>query len=509
MAVENNATLKMAATGSISGFSGITLPDGTQLTEENFSVSQLMAYLRAFDATYSPARIRGLEQVVASHIRDFNNPHQDNISMLTSDLAGTLLRKYVPGTAPKDFPLVSVEAAFVDVGSVLVPMTFARDGELNVINRQGYLQYIGANQPCVDWQEGYPMLPCWGAKNQYFQELDIQDSTSFSALNTTMASGTFAGVVPVIMTDQVSLTENAVQSNFGLNINFGTLLTNGSEYTLSLFVYPQKGYGSYVLQLGSGEYVVFDIQSETIALSSTTVNGYLCPLPNGWWRIGINFTYQNSDVASILSYSPKTYTASGSTFSASDMTYVGQLGTALMTVYGPQVTDGPGMAPLTQTGNIQPTTISIPGFGAAINTTSGMLVLRYKNAAGLAANTETIASVTSDITVTEKSQSTTMGVSRSVSFGVGVTSPAQQVTLTPNSPDGLFSAALSYSPQDIIALSDNTVRTSVSGQGKNFQSLAAATTITIGSFNGGLNALELYAFPDDGQTLEFLVGDTN
>lgn len=495
-----------ATPGSISGFD-ITLPDGTSLNETNFSISQLLVYIQQMDAFYSPERFRAIEKAMMSHIRDLNNPHKDSIGMLLGNEITGLLQQYMPGTVPRDYPLLSMQAALEDLSNLLSSVTVTSSTELNVVDRQGYLKYVGPGTPCVDWQYGQPLLPCWPAKRQYITQIDLNQNPAVSLINTAISNGQQNGIIPLFISDQILISETATQGQMGLKIaSLGTLI-NGNEYTFSVFFYPQKSFGSYVLQSSPTDYAVIDLLSATVVQNSGTVNGYVNILPNGWWRIGLNFIAQQSiNTAITLSYTPKSYTTNPTPFVAADLTYVGVVKTPIMTLYGPQLTDGPGMAPFTQIGQIGATTISMPGFGSALPMLSGQLVTRYRNAASLLPQTVPIITATNDVTLTETTQTTTMGPQRQLTYKVGVTTPSQVLTQTPNSADDLMSTALSYSPQKLIALSKNTTRTTIYGQTLSFQALPAATTFTIGSFNGGIHAIELYAFADDGNTLEFLVG---
>ncbi len=492
---------RQGATGSISGFNSITQTDGSVIEEANFSIAQLRAQIVELDALNAPRRLRMIEKTIMEHIRNFGNPHRDTINELSPDLVSSLLVKYAPGTVPRSFPLTAIEAAFEELDTSLSSVTVVRDGEINVIDRQGFLKYVGANAIGVDWSHGYPILPCWPAKQQLFTTLDlsVQDSSqTFSLINVVAVEQSQNGIVPLLMNQQTTLYETNVQAQFGITHAMPNVMI-GSEYTFSIFVYPSYTRGSYVYKTTSGEIAAIRLSDGEI-LQSTNIKVYVYQLPNGWWRIGFQYIADPMSVSSVnqLLFCQSEF-ADLESLTASSLVYIGKAGNSLAVMYGPQLTTGAGVAPFTQSGSIVATTISSPGFDSATLTNTGMMAVRYSTADSLTpGQADALLTITSDLTVT-------VGNSTLTSV-LDICAPPITTTAS-YTPDTLAVYALSYDGTGVSMQCSGSEKVTVSSQNKAFISLTTMTDIVFGSFCGGICAAEFYAISDDDSALEFLVGE--
>ncbi len=498
----NDTTVpRQGATGSISGFNPITQVDGSILEEYNFSIAQLRAYILELDALNAPYRLRMIEKTIMDHVRNFGNPHRDTIDQLSPDLVSSLLVKYAPGTVPRTFPLTAIEAAFEELDTSLSSVTVVRDGEINVIDRQGFLKYVGANTIGVDWSHGYPILPCWPAKQQLFTTLDlsVQDSSqTFSLINVIAAEQSQNGIVPLLMNQQTTLFETNVQAQFGIAHTMPNIVI-GSEYTFSIFVYPNYTKGSYIYKTTAGEIAAVRL-SDGGVIESTNIKAYVYQLPNGWWRIGFQYIADPMSVSSInqLIFCPSEF-ADLESLTVSSLVYIGKAGNVLAVMYGPQLTTGAGVAPFTQSGSIAATTISSPGFDSATLTNTGMMAVRYNTADSLLpGQADALITIASDLTVTVGN--------RTLTSVLDISTPPITTTAAYDS-DTLSVYALSYDKTGVSMQCSGSEKITVSSQNRSFVSLATMTDIVFGSFCGGLCAAEFYAISDDDAALEFLVGE--
>ena len=94
--------------GTISGFESITLADGTLISEANFSVEQLRQLYASLQSELFLKQVRFLGQQMQRHAADTKNPHRVTMAELEDGDLGAILKRYVPGTTPRAFPIVAV-----------------------------------------------------------------------------------------------------------------------------------------------------------------------------------------------------------------------------------------------------------------------------------------------------------------------------------------------------------------------------------------------------------------
>lgn len=485
--------IKQGAVGSVSGFDLITKFSDPTLSETDFSIDELLAYLRQLDALYGPDRLRTLQKTILNHVRDFNNPHKDTLDMLSDNDIGNLMSVFMPGTVPKLFPLVSLEAAF-DLTSPFLPMSVKRDSELYVIDRQGFLKYVGVNNIDVDWSNGFPIYPCWPETQQLITSLDISANSNYSLINTTSAYGTDNGIVPVMFATQIDLTETASQGEFGFTLappSYGI----GSEYTYSAFFFPHVKLGTYIFRIG-GKHAFIDIASMDV-LCDDSVKLHVQTFPNRWWRIGIQFIVTEPGATLDWRFYPNAF-SDLDTAKTTAYGYKGTNGRIICSVFGPQLTNGPGLAPYMAGDSMAATTLIFPGYDEAMPTTTGILALQARFYPSLTQTASyPVLSTESAITLTIKNET--------LSGAITSTTPSTEFSSPVDPQNDMTTFALSYSPDKISVKTSNSARQDTSIL--NSTPLRNIENIVFGPFPGGVSAFSLWAVQDDADALSFLTGD--
>lgn len=484
--------IRQGAGGSLSGFDVITKFSDPTLSETDFSIDELLAYLKTFDAQWGPERLRTLQQMIINHTRNFNNPHKDTLAMLADGDLDSLMQTFMPGTVPNLFPLVAFEAGF-DLSSPFLPISVNRACELNVIDRQGFLKYVGVNNIEVDWSNGYPVLPCWPAVQQYIDDVDLTSSSSFSFTNTSVSYGSDTGIAPTMFSSQTYISENDRQGQFGFE--YAAAYTAHNEYTYSFFMFPHLSLGTLCIKTPAGNIYV-DISTQNI-LSDASVKAHVQTFPNGWWRVGCQYIAQNDNEILTVRYYPYSFTDINDA-NASNLNYKGTNGRIISSICCPQITDGPGMAPFIQGSSLAATTLTFPGYDEAMPTTTGMLTLSAK----------LISSLTSGVSYPVMSAGTGIVLNETnetLTGTLATTDPATSFT-SPISPlDDLTTFVMSYSESKLITKTNRTPK--VVTNLLNTTPLANVSTITVGPFPGGVCAFSLYAIDDDLDAVSFLTGN--
>lgn len=491
--------------GTISGFDSITLADGTLISEANFSVDQLRKLYDSLQSELFLKQVRFIGQQMQRHAADTKNPHRVTMAELDDGDLGAILKRYVPGTTPRAFPIVAIQAMYESGPQILSSIAVTRDGPINVIDRQGFLAYYDKNVSAVDWSLGYPTIPCWPYKDQYVADTTMLSNTTVTTVGCEKDSSPQDGSIPNMSSDQIVLTETGGQTQVKCTISTKPL---APEITASIMLYPTKSVGTYYIASSLGS-VLVDANLKEVVFEDTNVIGHLHVYPNGWCRIGMQVIPSTSAQSFVydVGYTPRIYDG---TLPVDDAfkTYVSSGGDVAFAAFGPQVTSGPGMAPFTQASSIAATTLSIPGFPGAFPTSAGIVAVSMSQFPSLTESTESIMTMDNGLTIT--CTSSAIAKNRSIVATLPITSTP--ITIETN---GTYTAvedevdyALSYSLSGLAArMSGAADRTSVSGRAQYFTAMGKASTMTVGSFNGGITSISLYAFPDDNRTLEFIIGE--
>lgn len=477
--------------GTIEGFDFDPTVAGIDVN--NFDQAYFLKYLQTYLTKAGPEGLKRLAKTISTHVDNFQNPHHDTFADLNGDLLKDFLAKILPGVPPSREALFAFKASNEFMFSIL-PFTVARASAMNVIDRQGFLRYVDANVPAIDWSNGYPVIPCWGEKTQLIDEMTITENQNFTLKGTSYTYDTRTGIVPQNVTTQVCLVEDTTQNEHGFVYSDPTNLAIGSEYTFSIFVNPARRSGSFTLSTLSGR-VAFAISTRTFLTPDSGVIGHINDLPNGWLRIGIQFIATSVADEVVFSYIRDEF-ATLDQYDSASYAYMGTTSKPIAYLYGPQVTTGPGMCPVIQPPDtLAASVVTIPAFETALPSSTGMLTFSYDAVPSLlTSRTESLMTAGSDFSATISGNTLTTTV--------GVTTPP--TAFTADVAQGLQYYGLSYSLNALKFKHTGSTKSTVNISQSSATAVDTINALTFGSFSGGLHAASLYPIEDTTSMLEFL-----
>ena len=461
-----NTWIANGNTGTLAAFTNILL------TRYNVAAASDITTTTA-GADSSLVSVSGANSLIAAHNADAN-AHSALISHL------------LPGTPPNAPPVYGLCAA---LGTIPVAGSISRASSINVIDATGSLVTIGPNLPAIDYSHGQAELAMWNTRTNL---LTVSDPTALSAT----LLGCNVGAVPAntLAPDRTSnylyLTESNNNETHGYA--FPITISLGSEYTDSVFIYPYKSSGFITLYIQGAptNYVCIDIANQVISTTSGNVIGHLVVLPNGWFRVGIQYLLSLSGAMSTNLVIAQTPTNTGSIQS-----YQGT-GVPLFGLFGLQHAAGHGMAPYIPTTN-GPATLAATTYTETLTTNSvlaGMVSVNYHHSETL--NTmlnKAILSLGTGIAISELNGNTNTAITHSDSTVTNLTQPAaygQSIFVT-----------LSYSQTAIEYAVTGTAKSIHNGS---FNPLSNVSTLTIQPFDGSILGINIYNVPDTSTMLEFL-----
>lgn len=481
--------------GTISGWDAITLSGESVVVEGNISVQQLYAYLKGIVSIVDPKRLRGIEKTVLQHIQDHNNPHQDKLSMFVDDIVAQILRQVVPGTSPKQFPALSYIAE-LELPDEITVVSIARNSSITVFDRQGFFTTADVNVTAVDWASGIATIPLFPKTTQTIPVSDVTSTGNISLVGMTSSTGGVTGLkTPNNDSNFLTLFETADDSEHGFTIT--APVAKGTEYTTSVMMVPANATGFIVVTLGddTSKYVLIDLTNKTIVGSTDgSLIGHLQILPNGWWRIGVQYVAQTDGVQSVLFL----YSTDGTPGS----TYTGSVGNPLFSLFCIQNTTSAGLCPILKDSAsvLEASVLTIPLSSSPVAQGVGTIAASYyRNKCLLETDTSSPQLIVdTGVGVSIKAVNGTV----TANIDVGETNPV--VFTQTLASDTEVTSALSYSSKEIAFKSTGNERNTLE-QGYNQGS--TLSTFTFGPFHGGLARFAYYAIPDTDQVLEFLVGE--
>lgn len=456
---------------------------------------QLLPVTTATDiATASPTSlisVDGAEQLLAAHNAD-------------PTAHAVLIDEILPGTPPASFPAYAINAMF----SVPAGVAAVRSTPITVINQDGSLSTVPANTPAVDYGNGIAEFSVYGPRTNSIYPSDPTINTNIVKLGCTSV------VVPKPTSGRslapdgnayLSLTESVSSEIHGLGIPVG--MTTGALYTTTIFVYPfvsstPGGLTCYLNNYASTIAMVLDLTTMTIATTSASVIGYAQQLPNGWIRLGLQFTAPATDAPQFVVAKTLTPTI------GSPVAYLGS-GDPLFAVFGMQHVQGCGMSPYipttTSAALCDGTALSFPI--TIYNTVDAMFQVTYNHAQSNTGASRVI------FALTQSGQNTGITVSSVAAYIVAqiVNTDTTLASLQLNDEfDTPASVALSISATDYSIKSTGQAR--VNQATTLGAALAAgAATITFGGsatpFDGTISTFGYYPIADSSTNLEFLVGE--
>ena len=457
---------------------------------------QLLPVTTATDlATAAPTSlisVDGAEQLLATHNAD-PNAH------------AALIDEILPGAPPTSFPAYAINAMF----PIPATVTAIRSTPITVINQDGSLSTLPANTPAVDYGNGIAEFSVYGPRTNFIYPSDPTVNTNV------VLAGCTSTVVPKPASGRslapdgnayLLLTESTVSEIHGFGIPVG--MTAGTLYTTSIFVYPfynsiTDGLTCYLNNYATTIAMMLDLATMTVTTTNASVIGYAQQLPNGWIRLGLQFTAPATDAPKFVVAKTLTPTL------GSPVAYLGS-GELLFAIFGMQHVQGCGMSPYIPTTTTAAlcdgTTLSLP-----ITLYSGvdaMFLATYNHAPSNTGASRVI------FALTQTGSNTGITVSSVTSYLVAqivntdTTLASLQLDDEFNTPAAV---ALSISATDYSIKATGQARVDqVTTLGAALT--AGAATITFGGsatpFDGTISTFSYYPVADASTNLEFLVGES-
>lgn len=471
--------------GSISGFNQVTPPTGNpSLTQTGWSIDSLQQFLLNISDINFPTEdwVRKVDELITSHIADFNNPHRVTLDQIIADFTRDVLGNIVPGTVPDAVPFFAYDAVCPLPLNDIYPASYTYSN-LYSMNEGGVLLDSTQDSELLgtDSSSGKPGLPLF-LPFSTVTPLDWATEGS-TALNTTLTPSNLSSVFYPFPFYTVTET-NQSNSSFGLNIPCTTIV--GNVYTTTFFVRATNAGGSLLVyqngdQNNTAEISLLDGSVTTVAPAMVT-EAYL--YPSGVIRISVCYTAANTSNAVVVNHINPNDTSSNRT---------GQVGRQIFLVAYPTTShtslNHPIVLDLTAPASSSPMVLSLDAARVPPTLPSLMITLTLDLYPTLSNNVITYDPVLSFGNLQIRRDQTSLYVYL-----------GSNLLFTSTILEGLNIVSLSYSPTTIVFKDLATARQTVTGS---FTGLSTST-VTFGRFNGYLRSFAFYAGSDTNQCLEFL-----
>lgn len=502
---------KLSIPASISGFGEILLSDAGTVAEGRpaapFSISDLVARMQYLRANLDPAAHQRLLDMVESHILDTSLVHQIDPASIAGEILDNLSDLVFPGTVPASLPSRTIMAETVDLDD---GVAYSRTGPMSVTDATGRLQSVPSDTLAIDYGvDGHPAIPIFPERTNAFTRSDVvtafeyvpDDGTSRLRLHGsgTVAQTTTAGLAPdgtdraLIVSDDATPTDHGIRlssvganpSDAVVNVTSAFILPLNAEYVTCALVDD-----SAVLDLTEAYVTISLVTGNIVEKGSMIESAYIHTSPSGWLRIGVQYYIAGSSNIGM--------TISGHMDSGS-VSYSGT-GTPLFGVFGISTTHGAGLSPFIPTDDAEatvgPTTLSFSASGA-LQATKGIIALSwigYRNT-GRSIGAERGTNLLSlDGTPTlQLTNSQVKAIIGGASLAFTGTNGYHETQ------------ALSYTATKLKAQVTSAASTSVS---QAITPLAGALDAIIGPAPGYFRNVVFYPVSDDGQAINYLVGET-
>ena len=506
------STYKQGTAGSISGFDSVSIVNDPTLGETDSSAAAVTADIQQLVTEGIVSRLQQCVSLIESHITNYNNPHQDtftSISLQSSSLGNTadIFNRIINGTVPLA-PPVCCFTAELDVGTPFLGLTCNRNSPLTIINSQGQLETLEANQIRADYTFGNPTYPCWTDVTQLLSP-PLMSNTNFSLKGVT-SSSVLPSSLPVIDSTQMVYSDNGVGGvKQVIYTNTNQALSLNTDYTFSVLVYPFLSTGSLYLRVN--DYIFYvDVVNPSIQYhinlstdsDAATPLGTVALLSNGWMRISLSFVSTQSGITATIGYDQNRYSTEANVLQAiqnNQQGYQGVNGTNIFSLCYPQLTDVAGLAPIiTSASSLAPTTLIYAGSPNAVALNAFIGKVKYRVYEALVSKgVFNIANFNNAFQITHNESETTYTLE-------GHLTPT---VFNENIYSGLSTiGCISYSPNSVGWLTSNMDNKTTINDfvGNPSDSLPIISQITVGPCRGYVETCSHYAVSDDCNTLALL-----
>lgn len=552
---------KLAATGSIRGFSTIDLGQGQtveQLAPTHFSLAELRKRIEEIRTKYDPDALNDLITTVLSHIQNLNNPHVVTLSQTDADVlqlvyqawlsngnSGTLQDFYVSFFSVADSTiadatnvetasptslvnvsganeLISIHNASATAHAELIDIilpgippnapptisynaqyglpsntTCIRASELTVLDQNGNLTTISENTIAVDYSTGVAAFPIYGSRTNLIFPSNPIDQNNTNLLNVTSSTSP-SGTLKVAPDGNPAMVLTDTETNAVHGYEISITLSDAVEYTDTVFIYPLTNTGGITIYLDAYPDIAIMLDLSDYTIFSQNSSVQAYVQPLMNGWLRLGIQYTAPTLTTCNLVIAQVQTAIFGTSIAYEGT-----GSVLFGLFGLQHVAGCGMSPYipttTEIASHDSTIIKIPM--TLSNAAEGMLSITYEHAFSAGSQTRSLLSLDNTSLIITTTNNTLTAITENTdesTTSIDINDVFnQQVTL-----------GFSYSSTERELATTNI--TSVTQTSTNIF-LALDVTIQLGSattpWDGSISNFILYPIADSGQMLEFLIGE--
>ena len=472
--------------GSLTGFDQANLPtNGPDLSQTGWSISQLKSFLLNENNLNFPSQewVRILDDLINSHVNNFNNPHQLTLDQLTSNFVRDVIGSIVPGTPPSIPPFFSYDSSNPLPLEDIFPAAYSN---INLFRMNDGGVFVDPSSESVnisvDSITNQPGIPL-------FSPITNILPTNW-ATQTTTRINTLLNQVSHTSLDYpfnfYAVTETYVYGNFGINLQ--ATQTASTVYTASMFILPASISGSLVICSGGdlSNSMVVNLTDGTFKCSSSTVIGETFVYSTGVIRISFSFTSESTAGTKTVNVFHKNSTDDV-------LPRNGQLNRLLFTVFNPVITKSslnqPALINNSVSSSVTSMTFDLSAANAPSTLSNMMITLGlnvYPTLPG-ATLANTLIFTFGNLTVTRDQTNIYVKLATTTLF----TSPIQ---------NGHNVLSISYSPTKIIFKDLTNDRAVVTGS----YTPLSTTQVSAGLFDGYLKYMVIYAISDTSMCVEYL-----
>lgn len=274
--------------GSLSGFDSIELPTGNvDVVKTGWSIEQLRAFLSNESGSNFPSEetIQSINDLVTSHLNDFNNPHRVTLDQLDRNFILDIFGSVVPGNPPSIPPFYSFDSTcalpLVDVFPATYSNTnfYRMDEGGTFINPSSETEILG-----VDYVTNTPGIPLFSNLVNIVPANWVSQSTTplKTVVTITIANASLPfNIYSVEETNQTGI--------FGVSIPITQV--QATWYTLNFFLVSSISGGSIVLYQPSSpdDRMTINLTTNEYTFSNATVTGEVFTYPSGIMRVSFGF----------------------------------------------------------------------------------------------------------------------------------------------------------------------------------------------------------------------------
>lgn len=286
--------------GSLTGFTDINLPQGNpKLSRTGWSLDQLYDFLTNQSDINFPTEdfVRRVDELINSHINNFNNPHRVTLDQITGNVVGDILGNVIPGTVPELPPFFSYEGECPLPLEDIYPASFSSDNLYRMTPGGVFIdpdtEQVNLG---VDYLTGRGGIPLFSSiSNLVSNDWSANPSYLINSRITLATLPTLGYPFPFYLVSETNLT-----GNFGVYIPH-TRQAN-TDYTLSFFLLPTVEVGTIVIRQENAptETMEIDLKSKSFSLLSPNLLGDVFIYASGVMRVSLTFKATQSQQSLVL-----------------------------------------------------------------------------------------------------------------------------------------------------------------------------------------------------------------